>query len=352
MARIRKKVGEEAAVTRQQQETMKKDKKGILPNEPPAHASDSTTSPTSPRQARMNKKKVVESATAISNVAEMAAKANSMAGKVLDIGKKRKQPENVAKKKTIKKNRKLEVVSVTIPETTQSVQPPLGMVDADNQPLLTISSEVFGTDKENPAAPTLELLVPSNPIENTNLVHSTTTVPIVRQPLGQSISANSSDFKRNQEFFSELLRSPQLEVVDEDGDILKQPALVTQIAGSQETTVSDTVRNLNFELEDNADNLEIVLMDDEEEGIDIQKNIKEWELNNSNRPKERWCRLDQPMNKFYEENVPSPPLEKYCSDITSINHWMTSHHPSKFVRRFFPNLDRQLISHFRQILSY
>jgi hypothetical protein len=99
----------------------------------------------------------------------------------------------------------------------------------------------------------------------------------------------------------DLLRSSSL-LSNPDNTITKLPALVTQGASSQESvsTTVETVRNLTFDLDAVAHDLELVLVEGQDEFFDFNQSLKEWELNNVIRPQEEWLRLDQPENKAYE----------------------------------------------------
>ena len=88
------------------------------------------------------------------------------------------------------------------------------------------------------------LVVPVNMSDSTEVAAA--SVDISRQPFGQSSTVNLSVFQTNKDLFSDMLRLPQDSNLD--SSFTKQPAVVTQVTSSQESIVTETARNLTFDL--------------------------------------------------------------------------------------------------------
>ena len=310
------------------------------PAAPPAPPSPIRTSP---RQAARKKTIAIESESSpvtVVNKEKGPKKKEAVVAQahVLVVGKKRKKEDSTTAAKKGRKKGKVEDVPPdppTLPEALHLKAP--------------TDQHTLSSDKENPSV---------FPVGSTHIAPVTLrdtsediepSVVVSRQPFGQSLALNLSDFKSNKEIFSALLRTTGNS--DLDRSLTKLPALVTQVPSSQESISTETARNLTVDMEVVADHMEIVVMEVEDKSFDFLQSLKEWELNNVMCLGNQWLRLDQPENKAYEANAPCPPLEN-ISSVTGIDQFMTSFQQSKFVRRFFPNINRRLVATIQTVLPH
>lgn len=207
---------------------------------------------------------------------------------VSDNRKKPKKNENTTLKKGVIKKATSEdstPASMAIPVSTL---PPLMTHSA-----VSHIAEMIEVDKENPKLQQNDRTLGGsiNPTEGSIVVDSTNSEPVSRQPFGKSPTVNSFDFKRNQDLFVELLRSPQNSQMGTNVTA-KLLALITQVASTQDTTAGETARNLNFELDAVAANSELVVVDGKDEFLDFEQSLQEWDLNNVICPANEWLRME------------------------------------------------------------
>ena len=134
---------------------------------------------------------------------------------------------------------------------------------------------------------------------------------------------------------------------DQDGDSHEPPAPaeVTQPTGTQPDDPPQVRRNLEDDLQAEEEDLDkedkVIICENraQPDDLEFQKIKDTWDsLKLSNFQGSHWIQHRYPMEKIYPESSPSPPMEK-----PGEHAWMTNYPRSKYVRRFFPNIDRTIV---------
>ena len=333
MARDRKKLGEDPTWTRAQSEAMAKKK---------------IVSPSRKESPRRKDGKFTRAAAADGETSEIDNKKvggkrksqNDEEDTKPQASKKRTTGDGTKKKGTEKLPALASIAAVARLVVIHEAQKGEMAIQNDDMQSQPVEETFF--DQENPEAPSVQPRIDHNPTENTVVSADSKKDALTRPPFGRSPTVNLLASQDMIKLHQEMLREKTV-------DVSKPPVLVTQLASTQDSITDAQVRNLNLDLDAAAVSIPIVNLVEDEIFVGFAK-IRDGWMRNEKPQEDRtaWRHILEPGKALYEVNVTSPPLEKR-SNVPGIRQWMTTYHESRHVRKWFPNIDRNIVSHMLEI---